>query len=343
MPESVSESDLLALIEGALTPERSDEVMAALRADPALRARVERMGADRGALARLPDSLTAPHRSVETAMRRAAETASGERQFPARRRPAMLAAAGLGIAVLVGVLALIINATHPGLRARRLASTPPTPARDIRMLDTEPEVIGPVAEETAESAPPTTTGEDIERRLAELEATTEEDPLLESFLANIGSADTPASNDAAPSLTTPEIVALLREGALAVRITIDPAAPPGAIDHADANGAPPRADSPRALPTSIPVNLPEGAPDEEVLEVLNRALVAIRVRSGVRVEFVRVPSPGAAQAPLATDPHAVVWWSAPADTWRTQRTREVPILVVPEPPSSDAPPQAASG
>jgi len=341
VPDPVSESDLLALIEGTLTSSQVSEIQELLRADPVLRARIERMAADRASLSRLPDALPAPSRTVEAAMRSAADSAHRAESGTSHRRTAMVVAAVVGITILAGVFAFIVRATNPTVRANRIANAARESSPPIKIVEPDSGVTGPDPEPDPD-APVTTTAEDIQARFASLESETEseDDPVLKSFLDNIPDQ---SAESVGVGLSDGEIVALVREGALAVRLTIDPDASPGAIDHASAAGTPSSPTPARPVPGSLTVNIPENASDETILSALHRATESLRARSGIHVEFVRAPLPEPNSPALTTDPDRVLWWSAPSDQWHTVRSRTVPVIVLPNPASSDAPQPPASG
>jgi hypothetical protein len=329
MGEPVTESDILALVEGTVPADRVEEIRAALRADPVLRARIEKMAADRDRLARLSDRVAAPADTVARAMHRAAAEVHGDPGAKRRRTIAMVAAAGVGIAVLAGVMAIVVVATHPDMRASRVAGAPAPTAPQIRPVGEERasgavEMIGPIAEAEDDAGPaPTTTAEDIAMRLAELQRTQVGDPVLEEFLRNIDahaeSAPVAGSHEV---LTDAALARLAREGRIEIVVITD-----GALGTALAGDGAPGA-APVAIPGAIPVDIPVDGADGDVRKALDRAVAALRADAGVRVEF-RGAEGGVARGVPSSDPRAVVWWSQGPEQWRAVRTVVVPVRRVP--------------
>jgi len=347
VPEPLSESDLLALIEGAsasLTPERLDAIRDALRADPALRERIERMARDRGLLTGLPDRLPAPASTTEAALRRAAHAIPDVERSTTRRRTAMLAAAAVGIALLAGLFAFILRETNPALRAPiahddSSAQRPQMRLADSRAPATASAPVGPVAPETeSAAAAPTTTAQDIAAELDRPEQSDAPDPLLDAFLANI---DARNATEAPGAPSDADIVDAFRRGALAIRIT---ASGPSGVLQADAR-APTGVQRPDpAIPAEIITEVPADATPAEILAALEDAVKPLRARAGNRIEFIPCGPPGAstiASSP-AVDPDAVLWWSRDPRRWRAMREHTIPVIGAAPAATPDAPPSPSS-
>jgi len=156
MARRVSESDLLAYIEGDLPENRADEVRAALERDPKLAAWADAARADRDALRQWsrPGASIAPPDLVEQAMRQAERNAllgldAGAAQQ--RRRPtvlfrftgprtamaaALLAAVGLGVLYGPGLVQQLTPAPGPA------PSQQPAPAPGAAAEPAEPAAPG---------------------------------------------------------------------------------------------------------------------------------------------------------------------------------------------------------
>ncbi len=174
MKHTVSELDLLALIEGTLPPDRVEAVRAALTADPVLLRRVELLVRDRERLKRegrapIPvsaltglvaqaiaeaerDALLAPGtdgQAGRTATGRPSAHRHSSGAAPTRRRAPMLMAAGLGVAMLGVVGFLILQSVGPeGVRRERPMITSKVPEGGSFSVATDssmPEIVGPPA------------------------------------------------------------------------------------------------------------------------------------------------------------------------------------------------------
>ena len=340
MPEPLSDADLLALIEGEVPADRAAALRDALRADPALRARLERLAADRDHLARLPDHLPAPSRTVELAMARAANHTHTQDPAAARRRRfAMVAAAGLGIAILAGVFGLIINATHPALRARREATraqAAPVEMRAVGAEDAQTPVIGPLADAQDDADPDgivaTTTAQDIAAELDALAQADASDAILDEFLSSI---DHRAATDAPTGLSDAQLAALVREGRLEVVITTR--GPRGTT----VAGAPDTARPAAPIADTVSVDIPADATDAEVRAAIEEAIRVWRAESGLKVEW-RASKAASAPASPSTEPKAVIWWNQVPRDWRARNTLTIPVRMVDPAATPGAPPPPAS-
>lgn len=115
MNRDLSESDLLAVVEGNLSPERVDTVRAALTSDPDLLRRVQGMVRDRQLLMDEANSGSAPHGLIESSLHAAEREALLTRNpagqgRPLRRRKVVAAlslAAALGLTVGVSIFVMV--------------------------------------------------------------------------------------------------------------------------------------------------------------------------------------------------------------------------------------------
>lgn len=335
---SLSDADLLALIEGEVPAERAAALRAALRADPALRARLERLAADRDRLTQLSDHLPAPPRTVELAMARAAQHTHAEDPAAARRRRfAMVAAAGFGIAILAGVFGLIINATHPALRARRDANRAQAAPVEMRAVGDAPTpVIGPLADAQDDADPDglgvTTTAQDIATELNTLAQADATDAILDEFLTSI---DHRAATDAQTGLSDAQLAALVREGRLEVVITVR--GPRGTT----VAGAPDTARPAAPIAETVSVDIPADATDAEVRAAIEEAVRVWRTESGLKVEC-RASRADPVPASPSTEPQAVIWWNQVPRDWRALNTLTIPVRTVGSAATPGAPPPPAS-
>ena len=325
MNERLSESEILALIEGRVPSERAEAIREALRADPELAAEIRRMAADRDLMARLPKGMASPQGIVGAAMARAAsERESAGRSDAARRRVAMAVAAGLGVAVLGGVLALVVRATHPGLQPAPVADSA-EPGREIRMAGVEPEPapaaqVGPLAEELESAGDVLTTAGEIGAKLAEMAESDRPDEVLEGFLRAIDERMDAASGPR--EWTDAELAGLVRSGRMEIVVTV--VGPRGSAMAGDPAGA---GGSAAVIPGSVVMDVPVDGEDAAVRAALEGAVRSLRADAGLRVEFREsMTAMGEGRSP--TDPGAVVWWSGPPAMWRAVRTHTIPVRAI---------------
>lgn len=360
MARRVSESDLLAYIEGDLPDDRTDEVRAALERDPKLAAWADAARADRDALRQWsrPGASIAPPDLVEQAMRQAERNAllgldAGAAQ---QRRPtvlfrftgprtAMAAAmlAAVGVAVIYG----------PGLIQQLTPSPAPAPSQQSAPApgaDAEPS--SPVAQ-AADPAPEGDADRAAENRRARSAAPPPEDAggyasagaekaevaqpaqAEEMPLRAIGESDHLA-DDAAPAespLTMRQAADLARQRRLRVRAeTADPASLGAALlDAPDLSF--------RVFPIADPapggamliVEIDAGAPGLDAFLQTLGAMGAASISLSPLDEPVGLPP--------ARGPSDVLWWTRSPAAWpgmgSALELEVLPAAQVPPPPPGD--------
>lgn len=221
LPGGLNESELLDWVEQRPSAGRAGGVEAAIRAHPALAARLEEMRVDRAAMATLGDE-PAPAGlldSVERALERrmlvglaAGQPLSDDPPVsifrPARRDPFLIGpvrgdAVGRRLALAAAVLLVLGGAGVLGVLAMRLAPTA-TPPIEIADNSTPPQPAG-----EGPAAP--MTGADQATRLA---TTAGSEPSTELVPNEVPTVEAPAS----PGMTLARAADLARQGRLIIRV-----------------------------------------------------------------------------------------------------------------------------
>lgn len=344
MSARITEDDLLALIEGELPAHRVPDVRAALEADPALRARVERMILDRNRLRALASQSVekAPPGILDDALAAAARDAlfdeDAERAERSRgRRTQMLVAAGIGVVLLVGWGGGMLWYVGPGSAERRQASTP-MPGSTIRHAEmaahpdfapatpaTDETEVAEVAEEETETDPMAALAE-VWERLQSPDLGTDDDGLLSEFLAAARAADgldqpaRPASPEIA-SVSPEEAAPLLLSGR--VRLVVDGEARPPA--YASDDDSQRRIPQPPA-PKRITLDVDEAQPESFVSD-LAEAVMDLEKRVGrpVHIQILPESDPERASVRPKLEFDDVFWWLSDPASWRRGVLIEVPV------------------
>lgn len=344
MSARITEDDLLALIEGELPAHRVPDVRAALEADPALRARVERMILDRNRLRALASQSVekAPPGILDDALAAAARDAlfdeDAERAERSRgRRTQMLVAAGIGVVLLVGWGGGMLWYVGPGSSERRQNSTP-TPGGTIRHAqmaahpDFSPPTPSPdetdeveVAEEETETDPTVTLAE-VWERLQPTDLGTADDDLLSEFLAAARAADGldepdgPAPETIA-SVSPEEAAPLLLSGR--VRLVVDgEARSPVYASDSDAHTRIPSLPAPKLITLEVDTAHPESFVSDLVGVVQE---LESRVGRTVVIQILPEESRERAGVRPRLEFEDVFWWFTDPESWKRTVRIELPV------------------
>jgi hypothetical protein len=337
--DRLTEHDLLALIEGDLPPDRVPVVEAALRADPALVKRIQKMKEDRAALGALGARDRAPAGIAHQAIAHAAAqpqyvqvdtgapvNAGSLKRGSHVRRVQMAVAACVGLA-LVGVwVALMLMVSSPTPIVDR--PSPEIARADVPGdADVSQDFVGPLAPEprVATSAP------SVREMAPEIVATEDADEsLLDEWMANL--------DDAAPESLAPdglgyrEAARLALDGRLRISIIGDGPSPPAMASDSD-SGAPARIE-PHADRWRTELRYRADTPDIDLALAIERLVTELEARTGREVRLAEADEGSrdaeAAPTPLA-EASAILWWGASDEQWARRMVVRPLVSYEPEP------------